>query len=99
MDDKTKFDHWPLVEGASILLRRHVSAPDDSDSLEFGIATGSGEADGVKFDITGTAGCNLEVCFEPEGAEYGTYRYFIDARDVVVAAHEQFIKDRKGGTP
>lgn len=55
------FDHWPLIEGASVPLRRHISAPDGSDRLEIGITGGTATCDGEKADIAGTIGCNIEI--------------------------------------
>ena len=92
------FDHWPLIEGASVPLRRHVSAPDGRDQLEFGLSTGEGEIDGEKFDVVGTHGANIEVRFKDPGmGENGgdDVRFYVSVRDVVRAAHAQLLKDRE----
>ena len=82
------FDHWPLIGGASVPLRRHVSAPDGSDRLEFGIGGGTAKCDGEECEISSTVGCNIEVRF-------GERRYYLKIEDVVDAAYEQFKKDRE----
>lgn len=86
------FDHWPLIGGASVPLRRHISAPDGSDRLEFGIAGGTAKCDEHECDIVGTVGCNIEVRF-------GEKRYFVKIEDVVDAAYRQFKKDMEPPPP
>ena len=90
----SKFDHFPLIEGASVPLRRHIATPDGNDVLAFSIAHGDGEVDGVPFTVDGSTGIDIEVRFNPNGSEFGEYRYTIKARDLIEIANEQFKKDR-----
>ena len=88
------FDHWPLIEGASVPLRRHIAAPDHSDKLEWGVHSADGSIDGIKFDLRVGMGCNLEVQFGSLDDKDGGWRYYLDVKDLIRAAVTQYKKDK-----
>ncbi len=91
-----KFDHWPLIEGASVPLRRHVSAPDGSDMLSFYLTSGDGEIEGVPVFVRGEIGCSMEIEFRPSSTKAGDLgpRYYISVQDMIKHAYEQFKRDQ-----
>lgn len=87
------FDHFPKSE-QTVPIRRHISAPDGSDVLEFGITSGDGEIDGVKFDVVGTHSANIEFRFKnPKDPDGFGFRYIVKARDIVAPAYELYKQD------
>jgi len=92
------FDYRPLIPGTAVpmhlvAMRRGPNGEVKEGRLEFAMAGGEGEVDGVEFYVQGTVGCNLIVRFKRKDAagkevesDANGHAYQINARDLIEAA-------------